>query len=92
MQGRSLVPLRAATSLSWRTGFTNTTPPGSCRPAKAPERWKYLRWMDARPALEELYDLQADPNEERDLVREPAHADTLATLRARWQSLREALR
>ena len=97
MQGRSLVPLlRGEHPANWRTEFFYEH---HTLPEKLPasegvrtERWKYLRWMDARPALEELYDLQADPGEEHDLVREPAHADTLATLRARWQSLREALR
>jgi arylsulfatase A-like enzyme len=97
MQGRSFVPLlRGEHPANWRTEFFYEH---HTLPEKLPasegvrtERWKYLRWMDARPALEELYDLQADPDEERDLVREPAHADILATLRARWQSLREALR
>jgi arylsulfatase A-like enzyme len=55
-------------------------------------RWTYLRWMkDAANPVEELYDLQADPQQERNLVAEAAHQETLRQLRARWQELRKDL-
>lgn len=45
-----------------------------------------LFWTDKRPA-EELYDMQADPEELKNLARDPVDANTLATLRSevdRW--------
>jgi arylsulfatase A-like enzyme len=45
-------------------------------------------WFRPRPA-ESLYDTEADPHETRDLARDPAHAGTLARLRAAlddWQA------
>ncbi len=97
MQGRSLVPLlRGQTPSDWRTDFfyehrtaTKIIPP--CEGVRS-ERWKYIRWVGSEPLVEELYDLQADPNEERNLVADPAFADQLAKLRARWAELREELR
>ena len=41
------------------------------------ERWRYLRYSDG---AEELYDLQADPNEWRNVAAVPAHAATKTRL------------
>ena len=43
----------------------------------------YLRWVGAEPHREELYDLRADPLQERDLAAVPEHAETLGRLRGR---------
>ncbi|MBM4155938.1 MAG: DUF4976 domain-containing protein [Lentisphaerae bacterium] len=56
------------------------------------DRWKYTRYKDTEPAQEELFDLQADPREERNLAGDPAGAKTLASLRARCVELRAALK
>jgi hypothetical protein len=40
--------------------------------------------------VEELYDLAADPQEITNLVGDPAHRETLESVRKRWQELREA--
>ncbi len=47
------------------------------------ERWKYTRYTESSPPLEQLFDLAADPTEERDLAADPAHRQVLAQLRAR---------
>jgi choline-sulfatase len=44
------------------------------------ERWRYIRYADGS---EELYDLQADPNEWTNLAADPATAPVVAGLR-RW--------
>jgi arylsulfatase A-like enzyme len=42
------------------------------------ERWRYIRYADGS---EELYDMQADPNEWNNLAGEQQYADTIAELR-----------
>ncbi len=44
-------------------------------------RWKYIRYL-RKGETEELYDLQADPEELTNLAEEPAHKDHLERLRA----------
>ena len=56
------------------------------------ERWKYFRYLESQPVIEELYDLVNDPGEERNLVADPKHAKTLAELRARWRKLSSQLK
>jgi arylsulfatase A-like enzyme len=41
--------------------------------------------------LEELFDLEADPHEERNLVADASHTTILAKLRARCDSYRQTL-
>lgn len=97
MQGRSLAPLlRGETPADWRKDFfyehrtaTKIIPP--CEGVRS-DRWKYIRWVGCEPVVEELYDLQADPFEEHNLVGDAAFADQLASLRTRWAELRENLR
>lgn len=45
------------------------------------DRWKYMRYFEFSPMLEELYDLEADPDEIHNLAGDPDHAETLAELR-----------
>ncbi len=56
------------------------------------ERWKYTRYPDTNPLVEELFDLAVDPREERNLAGAPARRATLAELRARCDELRGTLR
>ncbi len=97
MQGRSLVPfLGGAAPSAWRGDFfyEHLTGPNIIPQTEAvrTDRWKYFRWLQTKPVLEELYDLREDPLEERNLSADPAHAETLAALRARWEKLREELK
>ena len=50
------------------------------------------RQLLANPVVEELYDLTADPWEERNLAADPAHSRTLAELRAKWQKWSQDLK
>jgi arylsulfatase len=97
MQGRDLAPLYlSATRPDWRSDFFYehaTIKNADFIPASQAlvrRDWKYLWWPEQR--YEQLFDLTADPREERDLAREPAYAARLAELRTRFQHLREAAR
>jgi arylsulfatase A-like enzyme len=100
MQGMDLQPLlrdpQAKGREDWYYEHVYTT-----RPPQKPiprneglrtERWKYIRYTEPKPPLEQLFDLAADPREERDLANDAAHAETLTKLRARCDEYRNALR
>jgi arylsulfatase A-like enzyme len=53
------------------------------------ECWKYIRYINESPAIEELFDLQQDRWERRNLAKETKFAGTLAQLRERWKALGE---
>lgn len=46
---------------------------------------QYLRRTEGAPDYEQLFDLENDPGEYRNLAAEPAHSDILEDLRARCQ-------
>lgn len=97
MQGRSLAPLlRGERARGWRTEFfyEHHTLPNIIAPSEGvrTERWKYMRWIAAKPVVEELYDLADDAGEERNLAGDAAHARTLRDLRGRWEKLGRELR
>ena len=56
------------------------------------ERWKYTRYTESKPPLEQLFDLATDPHEEKNLAQDPAQAQTLARLRARCDEYRVTLK
>jgi arylsulfatase A-like enzyme len=91
MQGRSLVPMlqEGKSPGDWRMEFfyehhtgAKIIPPSE---GVRTERFSYIRWIDRQPVLEELYDLSADALQEKNLVNDPAHAQTLAELRGKWE-------
>jgi arylsulfatase A-like enzyme len=96
VQGRSLLPLMQGDRQSpWRTEWfyehhylpTLIAPSEGIRTA----RWKYVRYSDAQPLYEQLFDLSADPREQNNLATQPEHFATLQELRQRWQLWRIAL-
>jgi arylsulfatase A-like enzyme len=97
MQGRSLVPfVRGQRVKDWRQEFfyehhTMTKIIPEIEGVRN-ERWKYVRWMNATPMFEELFDLSKDPQETRNLVGEKSAQKQLVSLRQRWQELSERCR
>ncbi len=96
MQGLSLRPWLNGEAPKWRedwfyehhTAVKIIPPSEGVRTA----RWTYLRWLkDASNPVEELYDLQTDPLQERNLAPLVEHQKTLQQLRARWDHLRKDL-
>ena len=99
MQGVDLQPLlRDATTKGredWYYEHTYTPEDGR-RPIPKSEgvrtdRWKYIRYTEPQPPLEQLFDLATDPQEEKDLAPDATHAKTLSTLRARCDEYRKSL-
>ena len=91
MQGRSLASLLSGkTPADWRTEFfyEHHAVPARIPPVEAvrTERWKYIRWIKAEPVVEELYDLQSDPLEEKNVVADAANAALLKEMRGKWES------
>lgn len=51
--------------------------------------FKYVRWVDMDPPIEEFYNLSADPDERNNLIREPEYSDQIAAARkqfAQWRA------
>lgn len=51
------------------------------------ERWKYVRYNEVNPPYEQLFDLQKDPGEQKNLVGPTEFAGVLADMRRRWHRL-----
>ena len=91
MQGRSLVPLLSGQETEWRTDFFYEHlfehPKIPKSEGVRTERWKYIRYFEQQPVYEELYDLENDPHESRNLVSDPGYARELDQLRKRCSEL-----
>ncbi|MCP3964318.1 MAG: sulfatase [bacterium] len=92
MQGRSLVPLLAGESPPWRQDLflehSFTRPPDTSIPryeGLRTESIKYIRYLDHDH--EELYDLERDPTEARNLAGDPAYLPRLEAARKRTVEL-----
>lgn len=98
MQGESLLPLLGNPAAAWRKDWfyehtyagTPDNPIAKSEGVRS-ERWKYIRWLDPKPNVEELFDLENDPDELKNLVADPAHRTTLEDLRSRYQHWRKVL-
>lgn len=96
MQGVSLRQVLEGKRPGWREEFfyEHHSVPGKIPPSEGVRtaRWKYLRWLRPAEPVEELYDLETDPLEERNLAKAAEQAEKLAELRRRWEHLSTALR
>ena len=99
MQGKNLSPLYMSDGSGgdqkpvWRDEFFYEHPmfqsvdfiPAS--EALVRKNWKYFYWPDFD--REQLFDLEADPHEENDLVADPKYADQLSEMRKRFAVLKK---
>jgi arylsulfatase A-like enzyme len=96
MQGRSLVPIveQNETPKNWRTSFfyehhySGAADIPSIEGVRT-EHMAYMRWVDAKPVVEELYDLDRDPLEEKNVVADPQYQTQLDDFRKQWTMLKE---
>lgn len=99
MQGRSFVPLlRGEAPADWRKSFYYHYYefPGPHSVARhygvVTSRYKLLRLYDPGPEYTELFDLQKDPKEMKDVAADPAYAEVRKELEAELARLRRELK
>ena len=51
------------------------------------DRYKYFSYYEHTPVIEELYDLDADPHEQNNLISNPEYAELLSKLRIKTEQL-----
>lgn len=94
MEGRSMVPLLKGEPVNWRRSFlieyfTDTVFPRVLKmgyQAVRTERWKFIHYQELE-GMDELYDLQNDLYELKNVIREPSAQDALTNLRSERQRL-----
>lgn len=97
VQGRSLRPLLRGRRGGWRSDFLYEyywEAEAKKRPSikgVRTSRWKYVTYPDS-DNVSELYDLESDPREMRNLVSDPRAEGTLRTLQSRLDELTRAAR
>jgi arylsulfatase A-like enzyme len=95
MQGRSLVPLIEGKSIPWRHEFFYEHrflhPKIPMSEGIRTTRWKYVRYTSVKPVYEQLFDLQDDRLERRNLVNDAHAKSELDMLRAEWRHSAKAL-
>ncbi len=95
IEGRSLVPILTGEPRDWRKSFLVEYYSDTVFPrvltmgysAVRTDRYKYIEYRELQN-MNELYDLQADPYEERNLISAPAAAPILESLRKELAGLR----
>ncbi len=98
MQGRSVLPMVSNSSITGRAEWfyenhfrNNRFGPIAASEGIRTANWKYIRYIDTQPVIEQLFDLQNDPREEKNLADDPDHQPRLLHLRTRWQTWTAAL-
>jgi uncharacterized sulfatase len=81
LEGKSLVPLLNNATAAWdRPAFTLVAREDWLGRSVRTERWCYTEWDFGRRGVE-LYDLQSDPGESKNLAKAPKHAAVIAELK-----------
>ena len=95
MRGRSLLSLVRGEAVDWRKDFfyehlyeRETIPKSE---GVRTERYKYVRYFERNPVYEQLFDLDADPNETTNLATDPALESVLQALRSRCDEGRDSV-
>ncbi|HEC44108.1 MAG TPA: DUF4976 domain-containing protein [Bacteroides sp.] len=91
MDGMSLYPQLAGRKVSERSDFFMEhvgivdveNPIPDSRGVRSVE-WKYIRYVNVEPEVEEMYHLKTDPTESKNLAGIPEHEETLIQLRERY--------
>jgi arylsulfatase A-like enzyme len=93
MHGQSFVPLLRDPNAAGRSSFLAeyfVEKVGLRVPtwqAIRTHRWKYIRYVSETRSFDELYDLQSDPGEERNVIADATAAEPLKSLRAELERL-----
>ena len=95
IEGRSVVPILNGEARDWRKSFlveyyTDTVFPRVLTmgySAVRTDRYKYIEYRELQ-GMNELYDLQEDPYEERNLIKSPAAVPILESMRKELAALR----
>ena len=93
MQGRSFAPLVGGQMIPWREDFYHEftwTADGRIVPSEGmcSVDWKYIRYFDQKPVVEQLFDLKKDPGETVDLSTHPDFRPMLGQMRDRTDRCR----
>jgi len=93
MQGENLLDLVQEKEGPWRQDFyydhrvdISTIP--KCEGVVS-KRWKFVRYAEAEPVYEQLFDLKEDPQETRNLAASPEHQEELRRMQLRFDILKE---
>jgi iduronate 2-sulfatase len=79
LQGQSIVPmLRDASAAGKEVAYTVVVRGSDLGKAIRTDQWHYTLWPEGS---EELYDLRADPHEDKNLAISPTHTQTIKSMR-----------